>query len=206
MAILSVGDIVMVSIVGSLNNQRTMNTFPYRVSAVTGTPTIQSAANALKNSLTAGGGLVPAYIGCTPSNMLINDLWIQVIRPARFRKEVFAINSAGDSGIAANTSNVAATISRQGELALRRAQGCIHVPLGTTSDAFEDGVLTPSQKALLDTLASKMNLNIITTGTVVTYIPLIGLPPFGNPTVDTYATGTQTTVRVVRRRTVGLGI
>lgn len=205
MSNLSVGDKVLVTVVGSVCGQRTLNTFLYRVSALTGTPDQATALTAFHSSLLGAGQLIPKFLAAVPTNWFHSYMWYQVILPGRFRKLIVPMSGHGTFGSVANTGNVQGSITRAGELATRAYIGGVRICIGTDSDATDNGQLTVGQFTALNDLASAMKLNVITSGTVATYIPQVGVPRSGSVTHDLYDAFPQYTTRVIRRRTVGVG-
>lgn len=206
MALIAVGDRVLVTIAGSLCGQRTLTTFLYRISAVGANLEYADAMAALRSSLQGSGQLVPKYKACCPTNWFSNSLWTQIIRPLRYRKLVEVLSGAGTSGSLALTGNVQGSITRAGEVAGRKYVGGVRVPCGTDEIAIDEGFLTSGQKLALQGLADAMQLNVITSGSVATYIPQVGVPKPPDQSADLYTAFPQDQARVIRRRTVGLGI
>lgn len=201
------GDVTLVTIRGVIANQRIMSTFVYKISAVTGAPLDDELMGALDSSLKGAGQLITRYVAAMPSNWFHTDTWYQIIRPVRHRKVAKAgIVGGGGSGGEAHTANVSVNVARVGELAGRRYVGGVRIPIGTDEICIEDGKITVGQYALLNSLASAMKLNVITSGFVATFRPQVGLPPAAVGTVDLFDAFVPDTVRVMHRRTVGLGI
>jgi hypothetical protein len=153
------------------------------------------------------GQLLTRYIAALPSNWFYTDTWYQIIEPMRHRKvQQLGALGPGGSGAEALTQNVSAAITRVGDLAGRRYIGGIRIPLGTDLPAIDGGKTTAGQETLLRNLADAMKLNVITSGFVATFRPQVGVTRGGVPSVDLEDAFPQQTVRVMRRRTVGLGI
>lgn len=206
MPVITTGDTVLVTIVGRLCGQRTLNTFPYRVAAASGGDEQSDVFTAFHASLGAAGELRPAFRGCTPENYDLDAMWYQIIRPVRFRKYVANVGVAGLFLSTAYTGNVQASVTRVGSVAERKSVGGIRVPIGTDANSTVDGSVTNALKAQLTTLANAMKRTIITVGFVTTFIPLVGVARLPGPFRDVYDAFAQDTTRVQRRRTVGLGI
>lgn len=205
MANISVNDIVNVIVVGRFLGQTTMNSYPFIVSAVTGTVSISTASAALNTALNAAGALYKRQQGCCPSNWTHTESWVQVIRPTRYRKFVYTIDQAGvyvDTD--ALTPNLQASIERYAEPSGRHDQGGVRIPIGTDPTSIDGGFITPALKAALELLATQMNTNIIAGG--VTFLPITGVTAPAWAPLRVYGTNVKDTVRVIRRRTVGLGI
>ena len=206
MAVPSVGDRVLVTIAGVLLGQRTLNTYLYRISAITGTPDYVTLMDALHSSLSGSTQLLPTHQAAMPSNWFKSATWYQIVTPLRFRKYVKNGSGAGTALGVAYTPNVQASITRVGDVAGRKYVGGVRLPLGTDVDATDGGIVVAAQKALLQNHANAMKLNVITSGAVATFIPQVGLPKPPDTSADLFDAIPQDTTRVIRRRTVGLGI
>lgn len=206
MPVLAVNDRVLFTIVGRLCGQRTMNTFLYRVSACEADTEQSDFFTALNASMNAAGGVAQRMKGCCPANWRHVESWYQVISPVRFRKLAYPVDAAGLFASTALTPNVQASITRTGDRSGRKYIGGTRIPIGSDSFSTADGMITPELKAALTALTDSMKLNIITAGTVATYIPQLGIPKPPALSYDLYDCFAQDTTRVIRRRTVGLGI
>lgn len=207
MANVTNGDMALVTFRGVLCGQTIMNTFGYRVQSLTGTPTITTWATALKNALIAGGGLKSRFLGCCPTVYELQELWVQIIAPTRYSADKFALNEFGiypDSE--ALTANVSSVITRRGDYANRSNVSTLHVPCGTNDVMLNNGFITQDLKDALTLLSAQIILPVTTAGTVSTVIPVI--PSGGVPAAAVNITKAfpMDTARVMRRRTVGLGI
>lgn len=205
MPLLNVGDTVMVSHVGSLCGQRTINTFYYRVAATAPAADMNAALLSFHAALGVSPELRFRFLGATPNNYTLTQAWYQVIHPLRYRKVVVGVNQGGQFLDNAATANVQASITRASELAGRTHIGGVRIPCGTTTASTDNGIITGPLKAKLDDLAIAMALTVITTvAPVCTFAPLIGLSADGFQREMAFAFA-QDTTRVIRRRTVGLG-
>jgi len=197
---------VMLTVVGDLCGQTTMNTFPYQVIQITGAaPNQQPAFIAFYNALRAGGRLLADYQAAMPPNWTHRQSWFQQIRSVRYRKVVITENWSGTfNDEDAVTANVQASITRFGSLANRHEVGGIRVPAGTGTTYHINGLLGVDYKAALSDVADEMSRDV--TALAVIYRPLVGLnkPPY--PLTWCEGAFVQDTTRVIRRRTVGLGI
>lgn len=203
---LLLNDRVLVTAIGRLCGQRTMNTFLYRVSAATAGNDMGSSFVALHAELTKAGALWSALNAACPSNWTFEEAWYQVVAPARFRKGVSLVASQGGWQSAAQTANVHIAITRVGEQAKRKYVGGIRVPMATDAATSADGVPTPAFYTVVQALVNAMKLTVITVNPQVTFIPQVGAPRDANQSIDLYDAFYQRSTRVNRRRTVGLGI
>ena len=203
---IAVGDTLLITLNGVTNNQRTMNTFVYVCSATPSATSDVTALNALWAKMVAADGLIAKYKNALSVDWAGTEAWFQIIRPTRYRKVVREIEGSGTFDSLMQTGNLQASITRYGPLATKRDQGGIRVPLGTSSASIENGRLVEEQKNALIVLANEMYLNQSTVSPAVTWVPQVGLPAGGAPTRPCTGTLVQDTVRVIRRRTVGVGI
>jgi len=201
-----IGDLVNVTVAGTLCGQRTLNSFPYRIEIAPSDTNYDNFASALNDIVTDTGGIYDAMRGALPSNWNASAIWVQVIRPIRLRKISFPLVSGGTWGAAAQTANIQASITRVGDTANRKNVGGVRIPISGDATASVNGLLTNTMKTALMALAVVMENNIVAPATVGTLVPLIGIPKTGNITADLVDAFPQDTTRVLRRRTVGLGI
>jgi len=207
MAALDLNDSVLMTINGTLNGQRTMNTFWWRVTAVSGNPD-EAVAFAALHALLGANNFFTKYLSCVPTNWEGSAVWYQSIFNLRQRKVVIAFNETGDGVSEATTSNLQSSITRVGDLAARDAVGGIRIPMPTTALATVAGLVTVAHKGRLDEFAAELPIVRITAAPAVTYTPMVGAPEAANPAnwfkvIQAFA---QPETRTIRRRTVGRGI
>lgn len=202
----AIGDRVLVTFRGTLCDQRTMSTFLYRITNVTGAPLYNELMDALHSSFSGAGQLITTFRACMPSNWFWTDVWYQIISPTRQRKYAKSMTGAGTASSIATTANLQASITRVGELSGRRYIGGIRMPLGTEDFVVDQGFIQAGQLAALNALCAAMKLFIITSGSVATFRPQVGVPKPPATSLDLEDAFPQATSRVIRRRTVGLGI
>jgi len=208
-----VGDRVLVTFRGILNAQRIMTTFLYRCSAAV-TPNVQNSVLIdLVAQMSLTGGVWTRFMNFMPTNYICDEVWAQVISPARFRKTVVTKDQAGFNDVATGTSNIQGSITRVGEMARRFDVGGIRLPIGTSDEVMLDGLLTATQKTMMELICDAMRLTIITPAPACTFIPQVGVPKGteADPrdpsmSVDLSDAFVQPEVRVMPRRTVGRGI
>lgn len=208
-AVIVEGDAIMVTLVGKFLGQTTMNTYPYRAHITTGAPPVVGACQGLLTAINLPGGLVDTHARCRPSNSVVDSLWAQDVRPIRWRAQKMAVSVPGlftdvDSG----TANIQASIERYGEAANRHNLGAVRIPIGTSNDCIVEGVITEDLRDKLEDHADQMILSKTVSGTgwQVSFIPLVGLSKESLQLIDLVNCEIKDTVRVIRRRTVGLGI
>jgi len=204
---LAVGDKVEVTFEGVLCGQIIQNKFHYRVASIVGGAIDQEAAfAALDASWTLPLGLYFTYTLFLPDNWLSTKNSYQVVKPQRYIAYKYAHALTGNSTFNALTANMAAVFTKRGNLGQRDNISTTHLPLSEDSGIYTNGKLTPATQATLATLAAffKTDQAIVAGAVTVTYTPVI-LHPDGSAT-DITSVVVQDTVRVMRRRTVGIGI
>lgn len=207
---LAVGDIVSMSFSGVCLGQRILLTHNLRVTtAASGSTTVQQDLTALAEYVDPAqpARIGEAYLACMPSNYTLSYVQTQALYPTRsaYWREVYGEVGTFD-GPAATAPNLAGVITLGTALAGRRQIANKHVgPL--SPDGYNAGLIGATQLAAFETFASYLRA-IIAIPTSCTYTPIVyhrtGDGPaakFDNVTRSTI----QNTVRVMRRRTVGLG-
>lgn len=209
MAVPAIGQKYLMTFVGHLSGQTVMSTFWYVLDNIGVFTNVISLYAAIKDVVDDAGNLRDKYIACCPTDYILEQIWLQLIKPERIMKSVFTDGAPGTDQ-PAGTANVAAVITRRGEPATRNAVSTLHVPLAPTEDNMTLGQLAPTGvKTKLSLLAAQMLLPLeggALAGaklTPIVYQPRTGLPVNGHAIVRANVEGT---VRVMRRRTVGLGI
>lgn len=210
MAAAAVGQIYVSTILGSLCGQRTMTQFTWQVKEVPGAQTVQDVYTQLRAALFAAGGLVPKMLPCLPDNWTMFQSWQQCVWPVRYVKKVTAESATGSSGIESSVPNVQAAVIRECELAGRPFVSTLKIPISPLDAGVNDGFIGGALDVALQAFALQNISTIGTTGTSPVLWPVIYHGPTVTPTptnatriVSAFA---QQTTRVIRRRTVGLGI
>lgn len=209
MANVSVNDVVLVTVVGRYFGQTTMNTYPHLITATTGTPTIQETMESLNTALKATGKLIRTQQACCPADWVHSYTWCQVIRPTRYRKWVFpGVGDGTFSDEPSSTANLQATIERYAEESGRHDQGAVRLPIGTHSDFGDDGLISIALSSKMELHAQQMRATTVTSTTLggATLRPLTGVTAPSWTPLAVFGTSVKDTIRVIRRRTVGLGI
>jgi len=194
--------IVEVAIRGTLFGQRTLSLFHYRyntnVNAANGFPIIDLLATILNDA----GGLVENYAACCSQNLTIDFLSIQKVHPApRIRRYNFDPSAPTGTNIAACLSpNHACAITRQADEATRHGTGTLHMPAVPVT-FMEDGLITGAADAAYTTLAEEMLVH--QDGGL--WVPVLYNRVAPADSLNITRTTVQNTLRVQRRRTVGLG-
>lgn len=202
-------DIFLATLDGSANGQRIMLTATYRIVSITSPPFDEkSVSEDMAARLGAGGAdvLETAYLNCMPSNYTLNKISVQKIWPVRYRRYEEVSGNAGNIANVALSSNVATVLSFHSEMAGRSQVANKHIgPLATAVGWYTGGELTAGYKAVLGALRNAMLLNVTAAGWY-TAAPTIYHPGDVVPKWNDITNGqVLDTVRVMRRRTVGLG-
>jgi hypothetical protein len=202
----AINDIVMVTIESQAFSQRFLTTFHYKVTNV-GTafnPVLSAtvgAADFAANALAP----YPWLKLCMSPQVVINRVRMQWLKPLRYAPGTFVTADPGTNIEDTTSTNQSAVVTRACDLSGRKYVGSIHVPAVSQANLL-NGLCKPAYKAQLDALAGSL-LNTLT-------LPTEGLvikPVLYNRTGPVFSTDitrafAQDTARVMRRRTVGLGI
>lgn len=203
---LPVGSIIEVAYIGDLYNQLTMNVRHYYVAAQSTTPGItDEIENLLGHFSSMGvGDILPAYLQCVPEELTVRRVSVQPLRPQRFRRQVEAITQMGLGG-PSSTSNVQAAITFTTRLSGKDQQGGMRVP-ASPGNAL-GGVWAPSYITDLTTLAARFSEAITEPDGDGIYQPCIFHRKLAAPNdrTDIVAFAIQSSTRVIRRRTLGVG-
>lgn len=205
MPIVSAGDVYEVTFRGSLDGQLILNTFHYGCSVVGGIPTPTTFAAAMDASISAAGGLASKFLACCPAAYVLNFIDYQDVAPVRYVKNTIAHGTGGTSGQDASTANLAGTVTRRGDLARRSNIGSLHVPYPNLDPGASGGLTSAALNTALNALALSMTLTLVLGGGVGTITPVLWKRPLATSVVPITQAFAQRTLRVMRRRTVGVG-
>lgn len=202
----AVGDIIQVTMKGRANDQTTLTVFHYQTvvapSGTDGVVQIKNFADGFDAGIQSPG---PALLQCISETWTWESTRAQNIYPNR---QIYVDSLVDLPGIRPDTctaQNVSAVITKRGAFAGRRYIGSTHIP-GIASGDYNNGLLTPDLKGLMALAAQRYKLP---------YTPTLGGGEYrmiifnrANPALSLgiEATTVQPELRVMRRRTVGLGI
>jgi len=211
MAIPAVGQKYLITIKGVIGNQVTMSTFWYQLENLGPAASVNAVYDVIQAQLAIANLLAFDFRACCPDNWDHTETWIQCVHPDRVMKRVVPINLPGAFPLSAMHTNLAAVIERRAEIADRKSVSTLHVPLPEPSDVGVIGVITdPVYLGKLNDLATEMKQDITSGGGAPTILRPVVFNPKGLPAPVSNRFIVQTTVmqtmRVMRRRTVGLGI
>lgn len=202
---IAAGSIMAVSAVGTMNGQETITTVHYRYANLTGTiPDGRAAIMTVLAAIRLPDGWFSKYLDCmssTVKNVQLYGQWITNTRYAYATDGEPALD--GDIAGDAMPQNVAMVVTRRGDLADRHNISTLHLP-GVPLDFVVNGNLTDDAIAALEEFAN---------ATLQDFVLISGQelkpcafrrsdPPVSRMLTEAFA---QRTVRVMRRRTVGLG-
>jgi hypothetical protein len=201
--------ILEVGIRGRANSQVLLTILHYRVSVVAGTSdTIQEQVNFL-NAINATGAnsLVNPYLAAVSNQYTMDEITAQFVAATRLRRSTQVVGTAGSLAGNVNAQNVAAVITKRTAFGGRKQLGSVHLG-GLPDSSFVLGMVSAAQLALMTTLATALNQTVTPVVGAGSYVPVLwhrndAVQPSSDRVTDHTP---QTTLRVMRRRTVGLGI
>lgn len=211
MAVL-LNDIAQLSLRGVIAGQRIIMVRTYRCSAPSaGTTTYTEDMQALiaKVSADSLGGIRGRYLSLLPTAFSLSEIRAQVIYPTR--RVLVSVTQTGQNGSnegSGNVTNLAGVITFRTALSGRKQISNVHVgPI--PPDAISAGSLDAAYRLPMTELKDLLTAVLTPTGfDVASWTPCVyhraAVAPA--PRYDDILTGVvQTTARVMRRRTVGVG-
>jgi len=204
MAVVSAGDKFLVTFVGECLNQRILNTFWYGVDSVVGPPNSDDVADALRAALIATGGLRPKFLAVTPQNYVLQFMWIQRVDSPRLLKKIYPDNSPGLWAVDTDAVNIAATITRRGDLATRKAISSLHCLISSDPTAIIAGEISITLNGLFNTLANQV-LQPISLAGLASLTPIVRNGPLPAEVNPITSVTVHSEVRTMHRRTLRLG-
>lgn len=207
----TLADVWRVSAEGVWDLQQIRLSQHYIVSSVTGTvpdTTLSALLLAKLNGGMGGGDLFESkYLACMPPSYTLTRWVVQKIYPTRLKYESLARGAAGTHAFDTATGNQAAVITGQTPFAGRSEVSNKHIgPIPQDSSVQDSGMVAAAYKALLTTLAGAFNSSITSVAPAVQLDPGIYHRTGGIRFTSYYQMTVQDTLRVMRRRTVGVGI
>lgn len=206
---IAAGDVVQVIIESQVLQQTMLNVLYYRAKAgVPGTEyfiILDELNTAIAESQNAG--IVPYMIPMMGPNAEVVRIQSQRVYPTRdlyLRTPVGVVGTQNDD---CDASNLAAVIVKRGERTGRGKSGTFHLG-GLPMTSYALGRMTAGSRTLLTALADKLNDPQLSAGGESLFVPGMFNPTMGAPNNfnEIVACDVQDTVRVMRRRTVGVGI
>lgn len=209
MAVMSpaLGDVIEAQLIGSLAGQTTRNVMHFYVGATAGAEVDFAtwAAN-FDAQLRAVGKIFDRIRQFAPSNLDMSTRTYQIISPVRQVKATIFSAYTGANITQAVTANVAGVVTKRGDLANRQNIGSLHVVAPGPTGAATNGTFDAPTQTLLNAIALTLPLAIAFTSTTVTKTMVPAIYHRATHSYSDITSGTgRTTVRVMRRRTVGVG-
>lgn len=206
MAGLVTGDIVSVTYWGTLFSQRVMNVLKYRIGADSTDPTYQGAAAKLAFAMYSGPtspGL--AMLSAQGPEYKLDEVRVQKINGGRERYVSSFADLPGTYAGNCTSPNVSAVLIKKSAAITRRGLGTFHLP-GIPEQGYTGGYLTPAYQVKINQIGARL-INVVTPilETMVAQ-PVIWTPADAQIYFPIISTTLITTLRIMRRRTVGLGI
>jgi len=205
---LTAGDVVSLTVYHTLCNQTCLNVLHYQAFDVTAGIDRWAAYASLYTEWSAVASVRERMLAVEGDNVTMERVRLQFLTPTRKLYRDFTINAGGTAGDGiSSTANVAASILKQGDGSGRQFVGRLQV-VGPPTASQNNGVWNVGYMADLEALALELKQDLVVAG-VATFRPvLIGQAageavPHVHNVVECWP---QNTVRVMRRRTVGLGI
>lgn len=202
------GDVAQVTFVGRVHGQTNMNTFFYRTNDTNSADSGVIQTN-LANQLRAGVGgsdvLETSFLNCISEDYTLEQIWVQIIRSVRYTATKIARSVPGNVAVSCNAVNVSGVITRRAALAGRAFVGGIHMP-AVPDTYYSNGNVSGTYLAALNAFASDVLQTVTDSGLAIVWQPCILHRT--TPLTSSFLSSTiiQTSLRVMRRRTVGLGI
>lgn len=200
----SIGDKTLVSFRGTLFGQRIINTFWYQLSLVTGTPDETAFNNAFHSVLNAPAGCIEKFLDCMPSQYLLNEVWIQKIESFRVVANKYLHSNPGTFSQDTATANLAACITRRGAAASRHNVSSLHLVYPSLDTGALSGSISPAWGTAATAFLPFVAQSYVV-GSLGTMSPIINNGPGAIAVSPIVMAFLQTTLRVMRRRTLGLG-
>ena len=201
---LGANDVVLVTIEGKLDGQQTISTFYYKTRGVTAATPMFTALTDFITKLRGAGKLMEQYLVCVSEQMVDIQMYAQVVYPIRYRYTDGGFPLVtGQYETLSLPANVQASITRAAERAGRKYVGHLSLP-GIPIEAVENSEITADYLLKMDTLAEKV-LQTIVLADGTEMVPCLFNKVNDPVWVPITFAFPQTTSRVIRRRTVGLG-
>lgn len=168
-----------------------------------------------QNSGVGNGSFIHALVQLQSNDVTIFEVSAQLIHPTRWQKRVKVVNVVGDIDEPCPAQNLAITFTKTGDRANRHNVGSLHVG-GCPVGLFDEGLLTAAAKTRAEAMESFIISELTDAISEAVYdMVILNKEPVPDSDPVRYAisgyspvTGgtVEDTVRVMRRRTVGLGI
>lgn len=200
-----VGAIFLLTCRYQMCGQILRNQFHFRLETNTNTRTINTVCDAIHTKFKAVDNLSAKMRELRDVTCVLLDTGVQQISPSRFAGVGYLENEAGNAlNEGASLTQLAAVLTRRSVVATRRGVSSLHLPLANKDTFIDLGVLTADALAKIGQVGNAI-LNFLDMGDGITVRPIIyhrGAVPLYDY-IETFIVQPQ--VRIMRRRTVGLG-
>lgn len=202
----NVGNLLQLRINTTVVGQRCLNVLHYIITTEGSSTDGDTVLDDLLSAASAAGQIVDAVTEFMAPNCTIDYADLQVIFPDRFRSVRRTYNAPG-GGLdgTCTTANVAVVITKRVDQAFKNAGGSLHLA-GVGEEGYANGLLigdTLTQGAAVrDAIDNTLTGPV--TGTVITPVIARIVTPVATTRIITSAL-LQPEVRIMRRRTVGVG-
>lgn len=187
------------------NDQTVLTVLHYKF---IGGPAIADGAatlQALMIKIQAAGQVFRAHTNCTSQDLDYNLIVAQWISPIRYaRQDALPGQTIGLVAQPSLPQNDAVALTKGGELAGRHNIGTVHMP-GVPTTFVTDGLVTPAGFTAYNDLCTAIQQDVtLVAGQIFRPVIYNRVTPADSKEISTVIT--QNTSRIMRRRTVGLGI
>lgn len=198
------GAVLQITLVQSMFQQTIVNSFHYLLGESGGPVDGIATADAFVDAWENPNGIHPALALCQTQELKYVGILAQWISPIRYAYlfTLPAITQGNHIG-APEPPNVAAAVLCRNELAGDSSKGVKHVA-GVPQSANNQGSLTPAYRATLNSFALTLITDFNVNGKTLSPILFRKAGPALGKRID-FADALET-LRVIRRRTVGVGI
>jgi len=206
---LAASDIVQATFRYRFAGQEMIWVMNYRIFSTSSTQSVIEDLGTIGDKLktTTTPNLLFYWLRVIPTNVVLHEVRTQRVRPTRSIFVQRLVNEPGtNAGGNASASNIAAVTTRKTELGGRKDISNSHIgPIGPTQ--IVDGKLTAAFLVIMTDLAAAMSEDQFIATPSISLRPVVlhklgAVPPWGD--VAVFSVGD--TGRVMRRRTVGVGI
>lgn len=202
--------VMEVSFAGSVDGQRVLTTRHYTNRfSIPDSVSIALLMQGFLDSIQEGevNDLVTSYLAVCATDYLLTQVRVQVVAPTRIRFYQTPKAAAGTFAGLTQATNINGTITFQTQKAGRNQISTIHPP-ALAEGTYTSGLLGGAIKTALSALGDKLTEPVALPGLLGVWFPVIWHRKVaGIDRVDGIENYTVSdTVRVMRRRTVGLGI
>ena len=200
-----VGAIYLTSLRYQWAGQILRNQFHWRLETNSNTRTIEQVYDALQAKLAAANELYAKLKANRAVECVLLDAAHQQISPSRFAGKGYTMTQAGDRAEDnMSITQIAAVLTRRSVVATRRGVSSLHMPVAVNTLVIDNGVLSAVTQTDIGAVGNAI-LNTGSLGDGMSVRPVIyhrnAVPVFDY--IETFIVQPQ--VRIVRRRTVGLG-